>query len=107
MNHRPEIADVILLFTDGEPRARTRVLAAQQEQLAHDCASSLKTRDVKVIGLAIGEDDVLAQFLPQIRTWSSPGSLFMTEFSALNNVLDQLVADACKPAGKCKSLWFL
>jgi hypothetical protein len=102
MNHRPEIADVILLFTDGEPRASKNYLIAEQEQLADDSSEALKSRDVKVIGLAIGKQTVLDRFLPHIEKWSSPGSVFTTEFSEMNNVLDQLVADTCKPAGKCK-----
>ena len=101
LNHRPSIADVILIFTDGEPRARTRRLMAQQQQLADVCSASLKNdKDVKIIGLAMGKDRVLAQFLPHIEKWSTEGSLFTAEVSDLDNVLDQLVADTCKPAGK-------
>ena len=107
LNHRPSIADVILLFTDGEPRARTRRLVAEQQDLADVCSASLKTdKDVKIIGLAIGAETVLARFLPYIEMWSSEGSVFTAEVSKLDNVLDQLVADTCKPAGKLyTTLW--
>ena len=102
LNHRPAIADVILLFTDGEPRARTHKQVAEQQNLADACSASLKTdKDVKIIGLAIGTEKVLARFRPYVKMWSSEGSLFTADVRELDNVLDQLVADTCKPAGDC------
>ena len=101
LNHRRSIADVTLLFTDGEPRARTRKLTAEQRDLADVCSASLKNdKDVKIIGLAMGTDRVLAQFLPHIEKWSTEGSLFTARMGELDNVLDEVVADTCKPAGK-------
>ena len=99
LNHRPGIADVILLFTDGEPRARTRTLIAEQERLAENCSKSLKDdKDVKIIGLAVGSAE---KFLHFIEKWSSEGSVFQAKITELNNVLSELVADTCENAGEC------
>ena len=101
-NHRREIADVILLFTDGEPRARTRKMVNEQIMLADVCSRSLKNkRDVKIIGLAVGLPSVVDEFLPYIMRWSSNGSVFEATLDALDNVISELVADTCENAGEC------
>ena len=101
LNHRPDIADVILLFTDGEPRAKTRKLTAEQTLLAQQCSASLKDdKGVKIIGLAVGLPQVVGKFLPLIKEWSSEDSVFSTKLDELDNVLDQLVAKTCENPGK-------
>ena len=100
-NVRPEIADVILLFTDGEPRARKRKWVEEQKQLADNCSNSLKNeKDVKIIGLAVGTPTVVNNFLPYIRRWSSEGSVFNAKVDELDNVISKLVADTCENAGR-------
>ena len=100
MNHRPEIADVILLLTDGEPRAKKNTLITVQENLAEACSASLKDdKGVKIIGLAVGSPQVLSRFLHFIEKWSSKDSVFSARKDELDNVLDGLVAKTCIDPG--------
>ena len=93
--------DVIFLFTDGEPRARTRTLMKEQKDLADKCSEELKEeKDVKIVGLAVGR---WQEYISYIEKWSSKNSVFTADVEEMNKILKELVTDTCNPPdhGKC------
>ena len=56
-NHRGDVDDVILLFTDGNPNPTDT-----QMPLANKYAKILKSRNVTIVGLAAGVPDEVVKF---------------------------------------------
>ncbi len=78
-NHRGDVDDVILLFTDGNPNPTDT-----QMPLANKYAKILKSRNVTIVGLAAGVPDDVVKFKHNIQRWAtSPQLVFEAE---LNNL---------------------
>ena len=108
-NYRKGVEDVIFLFTDGEPNAGSKTLTKEQKDMAEQYSKTLKEdKKVKIIGLAVGNDEKVKKFNQTIIDLSSkPGKknekyYFQTDLTRedLSNIVDQLVGPLCTPAGK-------
>ncbi|XP_028411875.1 uncharacterized protein LOC114534612 [Dendronephthya gigantea] len=93
LNHRTEIDDVILLFTDGEPRARTNALIKEQYEMADEYSASLMARNVSIIALAVGKEAEKPEFRKNIKSWSN--HMFTSAFDKLDDVLAKIVDESC------------
>ena len=97
-NHRGDVDDVILLFTDGNPNPTDT-----QMPLANKYAKILKSRNVTIVGLAAGVPDDVVKFKHNIQRWAtSPQLVFEAELNNLDNVISKLVKASCSdiPGGK-------
>ena len=110
-NYRQDVADVVLIFTDGEPIRRQGENAFGDKYknsyglhgeglLAKDRAQSLKDKNVTVIGLAVGTEDTLSKFRDNIKEWTTEGKYFETNKDSLNSIIDQLINASCIDPGK-------
>lgn len=101
LNHRKDIDDVVLLFTDGEPRARKRKWIREQYEMAGKYSAELMARNVSIVALAVGEEAKKPEFKKNIASWST--YMFTSGFKDLNKVLDKIIKKSCgiKP---CKLL---
>lgn len=100
MNARPQVADVILIMTDGEPTGPYNV-----KKIAYDTAKALKNKDVLIVGVAIGRYS--ARFKHVIENIATnPEYTFDVQFHHIDNILNRLVDKSCKPfvPGKIHSL---
>ncbi|XP_028404297.1 uncharacterized protein LOC114526951 [Dendronephthya gigantea] len=95
LNVRPNVPDVVVILTDGEPRGRKR---GRQLQMALHHSSSMKNRSILIIGIAVGQPAIRKKFshiLLQLVT--SNKTKFDTDFIDLDKILDQLVDVSCTP----------
>jgi hypothetical protein len=103
LNHRAGVDDIVMLFTDGEPNPSKG--RKNQIPVADTFSTELKNKNVKIIGLAVGKEDVLKDFYSYIVDWSSPPEkdyVFKADLTELNDVVNKLVGPLCDlPAGKC------
>ena len=99
LNHREDVADVILLFTDGKPNPNSGT--EDQTTVALKYSTILKEKNVKIFGLAAGTERNLKQYSPLIEKWSSKPSteyFFKSDISNLDRVVDNIVGPLCGPA---------
>jgi exopolysaccharide biosynthesis predicted pyruvyltransferase EpsI len=99
-NHRPNVQDVILLFTDGEPIRRDWEKNQEfktENLMAEYYSDRLKEKNVTVIGMAVGSPKQLDNFYEDIVKWSSsPDHVFSAKVKELDTVLNQLISAAKK-----------
>ena len=97
LNHRDEVEDVILLFTDGHPTSRAKDLEPLL-RLVSGNSTELKGKNVTIIGVAAGQQQVRRDFIHFIKNWTS--SVFETEMNELdlkilaNSIMDPLCGNA-------------
>lgn len=91
-NFRSEVDDVVMILTDGEPIRRRgessfgekyRSWRNGERLQANDRANSLKSKDVTVVGLAIGYESRSKRLRHLIKTWSTKGKDFETSMNNL------------------------
>ena len=110
-NHRPDVDDVVLLFTDGEPVRRTsqqwkprpedKFGFKSEKAMADFYSTKLKNNGVTVVGLAAGSQSQLDIFYDDIKGWTTSDKLmFRADLSNLDNVLSKLVKASCVGPGK-------
>ena len=108
-NYRPDVSDVTLIFTDGEPwrRGGEYIFGDKYKSsrygeglLAKDRAQSLREKDVTVVGLAVGTEATLSRFRDDIREWTTEGKYFETNKDSLQSIIDQLINASCIDPGK-------
>ena len=101
-NYRKDAADVILLFTDGQPNGRYN-----EKELADKFSKKLKEeKKVKIIGLAVGKKQTRAKYFDWIKSWSSKPSeeyFFKSKIENVKEMVDTLAGPLCSlPACQCK-----
>jgi hypothetical protein len=102
LNHRNDVSDVILLFTDGNPRAESTRKKNEQRQLALDCSAELKNdKGIKIVSLAVTwhsfriDEELIASF-------STEGKVVTAGWERLFHVLDELVNKTCLKSAPSK-----
>ena len=107
-NYRPNVGDVIFLFTDGQPNRRLRAPHFEdtfgfrsETKMASHFANELKKKNITVVGLAAGQNGIINRFYDDLVSWST--YVFRTELTELDleEVLNKIVAASCKSAGEC------
>ena len=106
-NHRSDVSDVVILFTDGEPiRRRNEQTFGDKYKgrngerlLAGDMAQQIKEKDITLVGLAVGNERTLRKFRDDMRKWSSEGKYFETTSDSLNTIINELVSASCIDPG--------
>jgi glutaredoxin-related protein len=90
-NHRDDVDDVVLLFTDGRPKPED-----EQTAMANKFAQILKNRNVTIIGLAVRVPGKVEEFKPNIERWAtSPQLVYEAKIDNLDNVISKLVQASC------------
>lgn len=91
---RPEVDDILIVFTDG---------ATRDQRVAVRYADKMKARNVHIIGIAAGPKR--HEFKHQVEEIAStPEDVYMVEFDDLEAMLFRLVNNVCKaPPSKYKS----
>lgn len=93
LNARSNIADVVMILTDGEPRGKRR---NDQLNLALQHTSSMKKKDILIVGIAVGPQR--DKFKDQIIKMSTNSSMvFDAEFDDLDKIIDNVVDASCTP----------
>lgn len=87
LNHRPDIDDVILLVTDGEPRGSRNTKA---DTLAE--AEYLKAKGVRIIGVRLAHYPVHSDFIKNV---STDDQSIETTFDDIGNTVDRIVLGFC------------
>ena len=109
-NYRPDVSDVVMIFTDGQPIRRRgedtfgeKYASSRngERMLAKDRAKDLRDRDVTVVGLGVGSEITLSRFRQDIQDWSTQGKYFEAETSTLQGIIDELVSASCIDPGEC------
>ena len=94
MNARPNVADVVMIITDGEPRGPGP--QGREEQNAYDNADALKNKAILVDGVAVGPQRLA--FKTKIeRMATSSSNTFDAEFDKLDTIMKNLVDASCQP----------
>ncbi|XP_028415528.1 collagen alpha-6(VI) chain-like isoform X2 [Dendronephthya gigantea] len=93
---RPDVADVLIIFTDGE---------AHDFEVAKKHAQEMKKRNIRIITIAAGPDakNPKAALVKQMEALASdPLNVYTVDFSELNDIVDRLIDIDCSivPAGK-------
>ena len=106
-NYRPDVTDVVLIFTDGEPIRRRgegkfgdKYKRYGEGLLAKDRAQSLREKDVTVVGLAVGTEFTLSRFRDDIKEWTTEGKYFETNKDSLQSIMNELISALCNDPGK-------
>ncbi|XP_046864510.1 uncharacterized protein LOC124458761 isoform X3 [Xenia sp. Carnegie-2017] len=95
LNNRPNIADVVLLITDGEPRGRK---VGDELKDAYKYSSAIKDKDILIVGVAVGDPSIVKKFKPVIKKMStSEKTTFDSKFDSLDKILSQIVDASCTP----------
>jgi hypothetical protein len=96
LNHRPEIDDVVVLITDGEPRGK-KSTPNDTKQSAQD----LKDRDVLLVTAGVGEQSEEKEFEDMLKSLAtSPDYFVKAAFDKMGDILDTLIAKSCTKPGK-------
>ncbi|XP_028411904.1 uncharacterized protein LOC114534632 [Dendronephthya gigantea] len=93
LNHRADIQDVVLLFTDGEPRARKKAWIREQYAMANRYSAELMGNGIYITALAVGREAKKPEFKRNIDKWSN--HMFIAAFKDLDKVLDKIVKKSC------------
>ncbi len=89
-NHRGNVDDVILLFTDGNPNPEDK-----QTRKANKYSKILKNRNITITGLAAGVPDEVEKFKHNIKKWAtSPQLVFEAELSQLDTVISNKTSES-------------
>ena len=105
LNARDTVQDVILLFTDGEPRSPKG--SAVEKAMVVTETNKLKQKNVTIVGVAAGSPKVIKTFKKDIQSWVTDSSeVAETSLETLDKDVDKLVNKIfnplCKPRpGKC------
>ena len=108
-NYRPDVSDVTLIFTDGEPwrRGGEDIFGDKYKSsrygeglLAKDRAQSLREKYVTVVGLAVGTEFTSSRFRDDIKEWTTEGKYFETNKDSLQNIMNELISASCIDPGK-------
>lgn len=86
---RPDVADVLIIFTDGE---------AHDFEIAKKHAQEMKKRNIRIITIAAGPDakNPKAALVKQMEALASdPLSVYNVDFSELNDIVDRLIDIDC------------
>ncbi|CAB3990655.1 Hypothetical predicted protein [Paramuricea clavata] len=109
-NYRPDVSDVVLILTDGQPIRRKdednfgdkyKSNSDGEELLAKDRAQSLRDKNVTVVGLAVGSEATLSKFGKKIKEWTTEGKYFETSKDRLHSVMKELISASCIDPGQC------
>ena len=94
-NNRPDVDDVVVIITDGEPRGRSNTL-----QLTKEYANDLKEKGILIVGAAVGPDRrKFKHILEELATSSK--YVLDADFNQMDDILAKLVASSCiKPSTK-------
>ena len=92
-NHRPNVDDVVIIITDGEPRGKRNT-----PQKTREYANELKDKGILVVGAAVGPDrKKFVHILEELAT--SPKHVLEADFEQMDDILAKLVASSCiKPS---------
>ncbi|XP_028404179.1 uncharacterized protein LOC114526851 [Dendronephthya gigantea] len=100
-NVRPDVPDVILLFTDGAPNPEfptsksERQKKMDQKRIADKYVSILKNKNVKIVGITGGKPAQVRKFKPYVEDWaSSPDDVSESELDHLDEIVDKIVKDS-------------
>ncbi len=108
-NYRPDVADAVLIFTDGQPIRRKGEDTFGDKYsdrrrgeclLAKDRAKDLRDREVTVVGLGIGTQSTLDRFKDDMKNWSTDGKYFVADKEHLESVMSELISASCIDPGK-------
>ncbi|XP_028411841.1 uncharacterized protein LOC114534576 isoform X2 [Dendronephthya gigantea] len=99
LNHRKDIKDVALLFTDGEPRANKKAGTREQYEMANKYSAELMARNVTIVALAVGREADKPEFAKNIASWSN--HMFTSAFNELEKVLTRIVNESCNDPVGC------
>lgn len=96
-NHRPKIADVIILITDGEPRGKSNTV-----ELTKQYAKDLKDKGVLFVTAAVGPQSEKREFAKLLKGLATAPDYFLkAQFDNMEQILGTLVAKSCIPPGGC------
>ena len=106
LNHRKDVADVILLFTDGRPNPHKNTDEDNQIPVAKDYSKKLKEKKVQIFGLAAGKKSFLKGAADLIKKMSSqPSTKYFIKSNIehvdsllVDNLVDKIVGPSCNPA---------
>ena len=93
-NNRPDVEDVVVIITDGEPRGRRDTL-----EMTKKYAKELKDKGVLVVAAAVGPDRrKFKHILEELAT--SPEMVLEADFEHMDGILAKLVASSCMKPGR-------
>jgi hypothetical protein len=98
LNHRDDVDDVILLFTDGHPstlKCHKLEEIGPLLRLVDGNSTELKEKNVTIIGVAAGQKSVRQKFTHFIKNWTT--LVFETDWSNenLENLTNTIVDPLC------------
>ncbi|XP_028411832.1 uncharacterized protein LOC114534568 isoform X2 [Dendronephthya gigantea] len=91
LNHRDDVSDVILLFTDGEPMALWET--ENQTRMAGRYSAELRARKVFIVSLAVGAAAKKDKAWKLIDSWSD--IMYKSGFDQLDEVVKNIVTESC------------
>ncbi|CAB3991507.1 Hypothetical predicted protein [Paramuricea clavata] len=96
-NHRQEIADVVVLITDGKPQGKSNSIA-----LTKQYAKDLKDKGVLLVTAGVGPNSKKTEFKNLLKKLAtSPDYFLQAEFDNMKAILNTLVARSCTKPGEC------
>ena len=98
-NNRPNVDDVIVLITDGEPRGKRNT-----PELTKQYAQDLKDREILLVAAAVGPQSERKEFKELLEGLAtSPDYFLKAQFDKMDAILGTLVAKSCIKPGKSTS----
>ena len=84
---RPLVNDTLILFTDGN---------AHDLRLAHEMADAMKSRNIKIVGVAAGSEEEVERFKPELEEMvTNKNDIISVDFPDLATFATKLLRVTC------------
>mgnify|MGYP002804300846 CR=1 FL=1 len=96
-NNRPDVPDVVVIITDGNPWGIDNILNITIKK-----ANLIKEKGIEIVGAAVGSKGVRNEFKPKLEKMvTSPEHIVEADYKDINSIRSKLIENTCKsPMGK-------
>jgi uncharacterized protein YegL len=95
-NNRPDVDDVILIITDGEPYGNVDNIIEETVKNANIA----KEKNIKIVAAAVGNEGVRKTFKPTIdRIATSDKLVVEADFNSIDKIRPMLISKTCSKPG--------
>ena len=96
-NFRPNIEDVVVLITDGEPRGKRNTPKETTKE-----ANRLKNKEVRIITAGVGRQSENSKFIKILQELAtSPEYFVKAQFDKMDEIMSTLIQKSCIQPGMC------
>jgi hypothetical protein len=95
-NNRPDVDDIVVIITDGNPWGIENILNITIEK-----ANLIKEKGIEIVGAAVGSQSVRNIFKPKLEKMvTSPEHIVEADYKDIDSIRSKLIENTCKIPSK-------